>query len=449
MSTETDIRLRSWLDANQRDREQMCRSVLALNSHYSDVRPRHPLGGPDGGRDIEAIFDADRLAYGAVGFLNSANDSDEQKRKIRTKFSEDLVSALRAKPGLKAFAFLTNLRLTMGELSEMKGEAHRSGIEYCDILDRERLRIELDSPSGFFIRFQHLSIPLSEAEQASFLAQYGDRIQDVVSTGFQRIERTLNRIMFLHESADVLEGVVVRFQLKQSYAANEIAHFRAFVLIQLRAITHDIFTIWFGSSDKADRFRRDVKDAVGGDEAEGIAHGISGGQWEQHIKLTTVNQYGDLSSKEAASASADAEENGEEATKYVQVGGSSSLGVDPVSAIVAHYAHDDPLIRFRQRLRLRDLNNCMFMPVLNRSLAEKLQSIQVFANGYKLSDIRNDDFLIDYSPFATEIPSKFTSKELTDPWVRIRPTDWASTFRLMFTSTTPKRMYGHEEMRDS
>jgi hypothetical protein len=61
--------------------------------------------------------------------------------------------------------------------------APQAGIEHCDILDRERLRIELDSPAGFFVRFQHLGIPLSEAEQASFLARYGDRIQQVVTVG--------------------------------------------------------------------------------------------------------------------------------------------------------------------------------------------------------------------------------------------------------------------------
>ena len=79
----------------------------------------------------------------------------------------------------------------MAALRDMKEEARQAGIEHCDILDRERLRIELDSPGGFFVRFQHLEIPLSVAEQASFLARYGDRIQEVVSTGFQRIERTL------------------------------------------------------------------------------------------------------------------------------------------------------------------------------------------------------------------------------------------------------------------
>src|ERR1700674_3465850 len=174
MATETDIRLRSWLDANQRDRERMCRSILALDQHYSEVRPRHPSGGPDGGRDIEALFNSDRVAFGAVGFANGANDSAEQKKVIRAKFTSDLDSALGAKPDLKVFAFLNNLHFTMGEQLEMKEEARKRGIEHCDVLDRERLRIELDSPAGFFIRFQHLDIALSEAEQASFLSRYGD-----------------------------------------------------------------------------------------------------------------------------------------------------------------------------------------------------------------------------------------------------------------------------------
>jgi hypothetical protein len=134
MATDTDMKLRSWLDSNQRDREQMARAVLALDTRYSDVRPRHPLGGPDGGRDIEATFESNRLAYGAVGFANGANDSDEQKQKIRKKFKADIGSALGANPQLKVFAFLTNVHLTMGEQDEMTREAKKAGIEHCDIL---------------------------------------------------------------------------------------------------------------------------------------------------------------------------------------------------------------------------------------------------------------------------------------------------------------------------
>ena len=45
------------------------------------------------------------------------------------------------------------------------------------VFDQERIRIVLDSADGFSIRFQYLQIPLSEAEQATFFAKWGDDIQ--------------------------------------------------------------------------------------------------------------------------------------------------------------------------------------------------------------------------------------------------------------------------------
>ena len=70
MPFETDERLKSYLDTNQLGREQMCLAILALDKRFTNVRPRHPRGGPDGGRDIEAVFRKEHLAYGAVGFVN-------------------------------------------------------------------------------------------------------------------------------------------------------------------------------------------------------------------------------------------------------------------------------------------------------------------------------------------------------------------------------------------
>lgn len=75
----------------------------------------------------------------------------------------------------------------------------------------------------------------------------------MVSTGFQRIERTLGRILFLQEAADVLSGINVRFRLNESYAAVDIGHLRAFVSLYLRAVTRDILGLWFGSTDKIGR----------------------------------------------------------------------------------------------------------------------------------------------------------------------------------------------------
>lgn len=450
MATDTDIRLRTWLDANQRDREQMCRGVLALDPRYTDVRPRHPSGGPDGGRDIEAVYDGNRVAYGAVGFQNGANDADEQKKRIRSKFTSDLAAALVAKSDLKAFAFLTNLHFTMGEQSEMKEEARKGGIEHCDILDRERLRIELDSPAGFFIRFQYLGIPLSEAEQASFLAHYGDRIQEVVTTGFQRIERTLNRILFFQEATDVLSGIHVRFRLKESYPASDIGHFRAFVSLYLRAITHEILSIWFGSTDIADRFRDDISDKG---IQSGISAGIATGQWEKHVRLPRPGK--DEEEKVDAQVpthtstdSTSTEDDDGSDESLVPVGSGSSVGMNPVSAITVHYRHDDPLIRFRPRIQLRDLDDCMFMPFLNLSLAEKIDTIEVVANGYKVAHIGPEDFKIDRSSFQSEIDHAFSVEELNDPWVRIRPAEMSSAFHLRFTSKTPRRLFGYQETPD-
>ena len=88
MPYETENRLRSFLNANQLGREQMCRSILAIDRRFSEVTPRHPNGGPDGGRDIQALFKEHHLAYGAVGFINNASDTAEQKKKIKKKFNK-------------------------------------------------------------------------------------------------------------------------------------------------------------------------------------------------------------------------------------------------------------------------------------------------------------------------------------------------------------------------
>jgi len=78
-------------------------AILALDKRFSDVRPRHPRGGPDGGRDIEALFRGEQRAYGAVGFLNEADDSAREEARVLAKFSEDLKSALETDPRPSVF----------------------------------------------------------------------------------------------------------------------------------------------------------------------------------------------------------------------------------------------------------------------------------------------------------------------------------------------------------
>lgn len=339
----------------------MCRAILSIDKRFSDVRHRHPRGGRDGGRDIEAIYRESQIAYGAVGFVNQANDSKEQKKTIRKKFNDDLTGAFAACPKPEVFIFFTNVNLTVKEKEILVKNAKKKGLLFCEILDRERLRISLDSPDGFSIRFQYLNISLSEEEQASFFARWGDDIQSVISTGFQRIENTLNRVLFLQEATDTLAHLTISFELDRKYQAEDIWHFRLFCYMTLKEPKHRIFSILFGSSDKSNRMREKLA-ADFTEQKSGIKFGIGGGQWEGYIKGKYTGE--------------DSEE------KFKCVGSFSSIGKEVVEFISISYRKDS-LIRLSPVLTLRDLDGAMFLPIVNNSLADKVKAIYIYSNGTK------------------------------------------------------------------
>lgn len=430
MAYQTEERLKSYLDTNQLHREQLCRAVLALDKRFSEVRPRHPRGGPDGGRDIEAVFKKEQRAFGAVGFVNGANDSSEQKRDIKKKFREDLSSALTAASDLQVFVFLTNINLTVGEKDELVAEAKAKKLFFCEVFDRERLRITLDEPDGFSARFQYLGINLSAEEQASFFAKWGDDIQSLVTNGFQRLEATIDRVLFLQESSDVLSTLTFQFELDRTYAADEIGHFRAFCYMHLVEPKLKIFQILFGASDRSNRFRSDVTDKSL--DQKGIKNGIGGVAFEEYF---------DFDDKPPS-------EKKDEEERFTQVRWSSGIGMDPVQSIWISYSHADSWLRFEPRLQLRDFDGATYLPNLNSALAEKVKCIHVYANGYKLDEIPRSSFKIDASTFESPVPHTFDAEEMTDPWVRIRPQD-ASAFAISFASKTPLRLFESPKTADN
>jgi len=162
----------------------------------------------------------------------------------------------------------------------------------------------------------------------------------------------------------------VKFTLTKDYSATDIGHFRAFVDLHLKEVKHEILAIWFGSTDKSARFRDDTDKLDGYGSQSGIGAGIAGGQWEKQIRLNETTPD---------------EEAENSLNSWVPVGWSNGCGQETVRTIVIKYSHDSGLVRIRPRLALRDLDGCFFLPVVNRSLAEKVQSIQVFANGYELA----------------------------------------------------------------
>ena len=409
----------------------MCLAILRTDKRFSNVLPRHPRGGPDGGRDIDAVFEDRQTAFGAVGFVNQANDSDEQKKAIRKKFKDDFKSALSANPKPEVFVFLTNINLTRGEKIDLIALAKGAGFAYCEIFDRERLRVVLDSVDGFSIRYQYLGLPLSEAEQASFFAKWGDDIQRVISTGFQRVETTLDRLQFLAEASGALTTLTMVFELDRTYSAEEIGHFRAFCCMFLREPKSGIWSILFGSSDKSNRMMTNILEGDLASEPPGIKHGLSGGAWEH---------YWDPKNADPQSEN-EAEDRSDE--KYLRVGSSSSIGIDSVERITIAYSHSSAGLF--SRLTLQDIDRSMFIFSVNNSLAEKIECIQIFANGYKLRDISRSEFTIDTGQCEPDIPVKFSGAEVLDQWVRIRPVN-ASNFSMSFSTQTPKRVFTPREV---
>jgi len=425
MTYQTDERLKSYLDTNQLHREQLALAVLALDKRFSEVRPRHPRGGPDGGRDIEAIFRSTQLAFVAVGFVNQADDSEEKKRTIRSKFADDVKSALRNTPAPEVFVFFTNVNLTAGEKDQLIASAKSQGIAMCEVFDRERIRIALDSADGFAIRFQFLGMPLSEEEQASFFAKWGDDINSVIATGFQKIQKTLDHLLFLQEANDSLHVFQLLFELDREYPGEEIAHFRAFCRVFLKEPKLNILSILMGSADKSYRFNSETSDATR--QQPGIKFGFGGAQWEQQFRL------------ESSKADSEQKEEDEEAEKYRRDSTFSAAGLNTVQFLTIQYSKNG-LLRFEPGLHLRDFDESMLIPMLNRSLARRVKTIHVISNGYKLFEVSADRFHIDETPFDPGIPVSFSEEELVDPWVRIRPKR-SSTFRVSFAEEIPQRLF--------
>ena len=231
---ETEQRLRNWLDTNQPQRERLCIHLLPLFGKYSEVQPRRPKGGPDGARDIQAIYNNSVEIWGAVGFKNSANDSEEDKKWVNDKFNKDFEAALGQNPSLKGFVFFTNVDLTPKEVHTLKTMAICKGINHVDIFYRERLRQMLDSIEGLGYRLQYLNIKMSQEEQISFINRL-EKIREIeqqeLTKKQQEVNYKLHKLEFLNECLRPVRTVMAIVKLNKPYKPEELGHFRLVIEI--------------------------------------------------------------------------------------------------------------------------------------------------------------------------------------------------------------------------
>jgi hypothetical protein len=116
--------------------------------------------------------------------------------------------------------------------------------------------------------------------------------------------------------------------------------------------------------------------------------------------------------------------------------------------ITARYDNDS-LVRVDPTLCLEHLDEANYILFLNKSLAQKLKTIHVVADGYKLDEFGTESFRIDETQFDPSVPVEFSSEELADPWVRIRPSGIESCFTIKFSEWPPRRLFTHRPARNT
>jgi fido (protein-threonine AMPylation protein) len=154
--SQTEGALRCWR-YGQTQAERLAAAVLHIEG-YEDVDPQHPLGGPDGLKDV--LCRKDSVLWVAAAYLPTTQVSFTD---IRNKFDDDVMGAPRN--GARGFAFFINQPLTVAQRSEL---IRRSRAEQTEIYHLERLVGILNAPKGCGARLEHLRIAMSEEEQWSF-----------------------------------------------------------------------------------------------------------------------------------------------------------------------------------------------------------------------------------------------------------------------------------------
>lgn len=414
----------------------MCLEILSVQDGFSDVLPRLPKGGPDGGRDIQGAYKGE-LFFGAVGFVNDATDTEEHRKQIQGKFSDDLGNALTAKEGKPkpaGFVFLTNVGLTPGIIGDLKKLAYANGISYCDVYDRERIRIILDSNRGYAVRFRYLDISLSDAEQKDFFSAWADGITSLIGSGISGIDQTTKRIQFLLESQLLLDRLAVIVRFDQSIWEVCQGQFFFQASLTLRVHSDGLLGYTFG---------------VGTDQiVETLDEWQSGGrQFPQNSQytfgfswlITDTEQYRPFAEKEYKSEFPQgASEEGE--VKYIRTSESSGI-LEIDKSFLAFKTLTEPfLYRVQPTCKLIELHACMIIFDCNAELVSHISEILILGGGYELLKIKKDGLKPEPGSFARlKLPREAKLNADSHQWVTLRPTAGSSAFSIDLMHTTPRR----------
>ena len=220
-------------------------------------------------------------------------------------------------------------------------------------------------------------------------------------------------------------------ELDRVYSGLEIGHFRSFAKLFLKGPINGVVGLLFGTADNGDRLKATTVEQLQKGRS-GIKEGLCCAQWEIRVREDQPSQEGEPENRE------------KQGFEEIRRSTSTSVGQDVVPSIRFGYTHDT-FIRLKAGPRLQDIDDCMFVFLLNRGLAEKIANIQVYANEYKLTEINVADIRLEDSSFGSRSPLLFSPEELADPWVMLRPKQ-ASNFDIRFSEQTPRRFFHPHEV---
>lgn len=192
MQMTTELSLREWR-FGQTQAERLCAGVLSIEG-FSAVDPQHPLGGPDGLKDVLCVRGLAPFVAAAYFPTGTVSFSD-----IKKKFQGDLEGV--SKNNAVGFAFFVNQHLTVGERNTLKELADATA-NLTELYHLERLRSVLDAPKGCGLRLEYLSIAMTHEEQLAFwssanidLARKLDRIEALQLKTLREISASEDQIL--------------------------------------------------------------------------------------------------------------------------------------------------------------------------------------------------------------------------------------------------------------
>jgi fido (protein-threonine AMPylation protein) len=180
---------------------------------YKKIDPQHPLGGPDGKKDV--LFQCEEKKWIAASYFPPTQVSFAE---IRTKFSNDLGGVTLS--GAHGMAFFVNKHLSVTERQTLLTDALPKEAE---IFHLERIRALLDSPRGCGLRLEYLRIAMTEEEQWAFWQTMNSRVMETLVDNDQHLKLLGDKIDQLLMRTQSLEYGVGELTSSLARPAAEVA----------------------------------------------------------------------------------------------------------------------------------------------------------------------------------------------------------------------------------